>query len=212
MIKIKVNPDNPEPTAIQAAVEALRRGELIIFPTETVYGLAADAFNESAVRAVYAAKGRLNNQPLPVQVGDIEDVSKAAEYMSAEARRLAVLYWPGPLTMILPKAAGLSDLITCGGSTVGLRIPDHPVALALLREFGSVMVATSANKTGDMPPTTASQAADGVGESVTMILDGGTSESGIASTVVDLTVSPPKILRMGGIGSEAIGKVLGEVE
>ena len=212
MIRLKVDPNNPDMKAIRAAADAIRKGELVIFPTETVYRLAADALNKEAVKRVYDAKGRRDHQPLPVQVGSIEDVFKAAEFMSPDARRLAEMYWPGPLTLVLTKSAALPSMVTGGRETVGVRVPDHPVALALAKEVGSPIVATSANLTGGPPPKTAAQAIRDVGENVTVVLDGGQSRFGVASTVVDMTVSPPKILRRGSLDANDVRKVLGEVE
>lgn len=212
MMTIKVDLNNPDMAAIRSAADALRRGELVIYPTETVYGLAADASNEQAIKAVYDAKGRLDNHPLPVQVGCVEDVFKAVEYMSSDARRLAELYWPGPLTMVLAKGANLPALVTGGGNTVGVRIPDHLVALALLKEFGGPIIATSANASGNPAPTTADDAIREVGESVSVVLDSGRSRFGVASTVVDMTTTPPKVLRQGSISLQQIRKVLGQIE
>lgn len=212
MITLKVDAIHPDMKAIRAAADAIRAGELVVFPTETVYGLAADAFNEDAVKAVYDAKGRSGHQPLPVQVGSLDDVFKAAEFMSPDARRLAEMYWPGPLTLILTKAAALPSIVTCGRETVGVRIPDHPVALALAREVGSPIIATSANVTGRPAPKTAVEAIREVGENVSVVLDAGASRLGTASTVVDMTVLPPRILRRGSLRVEDIREVLGEVE
>jgi len=212
MITLKVDPDNPDTKAIRTAADAIRRGELVIFPTETVYGLAADAFNEDAVKLVYDAKGRRDHEPLPVQVDGIEGVFKAAEFLPPLAGRLARLYWPGPLTLVLTRSAALPSLVTAGKGTVGVRVPDHPVALALVKEVGSPIVATSANLSGGPAPTNAEQAIRAVGEKVSVVLDGGKARFGVSSTVVDMTVSPPRILRVGTIGVDEIRKVLGEVE
>lgn len=212
MITLKVDPDNPDMKAIRAAADVIRRGELVVFPTETVYGLAADALNESAIKRVFEAKGRFDHQPLPVQVGSIADVAKAAEYIPEIARPLAERYWPGPLTLVLMKSAALPTTVTGGKETVGVRVSDHPVALALAKEVGSPIIATSANVSGNAAPRTADQAVREVGESVSMVLDGGESRLGVSSTVVDVSVTPPRILRRGTIGVDEIRKVLGEVE
>lgn len=212
MIKLKVDPDNPDMKAIRAAADAIRRGELVIFPTETVYGLAADALNVSAVRKVFEAKGRFDRQPLPVQVASLADVSKAAAFIPQSARPLAERFWPGPLTLVLTKSAALPSVVTGGRETVGVRVPDHPVALALVKEVGSPIVATSANISGGPSPRNAEQAIRDVGENVSLVLDGGECRLGVSSTVVDVSVTPPKILRRGTIGVDEIRKVLGEVE
>jgi len=212
MITLKVDPVNPDMKIIRAAADAIRDGGLVIFPTETVYGLAADALNEKAVKHVFEAKGRFDKQPLPVQVGSIDDVQKAAEYIPENARRLAELYWPGPLTLVLVKNASLPTSVTGGKETVGVRVPDHPVALALAKEVGSPIVATSANMSGDPAPKNAEEAIREVGNEVSVVLDAGRSQLGVASTVVDVSVVPPKILRHGTISADDIRAVLGEVE
>lgn len=212
MITIKIDPFNPDMKAIRAAGDAIRAGELVIFPTETVYGLAANAMDEAAVMRVFDAKGRVDKQPLPVQVASIGDVLKAAEYIPESARPLAELYWPGPLTLVLTKNAAVPSIVTAGKETIGVRISDHPVALALAKEVGSPIVATSANVSGDPPARNAIDAVREVGEYVTLVLDGGESRLGQASTVVDVTVAPARILRRGAISVEDIRKVLGEVE
>lgn len=212
MITLKVDPDNPDAKAIRAAAEAIRDGQLVIFPTETVYGLAADAMNEDAVKRVFSAKGRFDRQPLPVQVGSLDAVSLAAEFIPADVKPLAELYWPGPLTLVLAKNASMPDLASGGRETIGVRIPDHPVALALAKAVGSPIVATSANMSGDPPPSNAEDAVKEVGMSVAVVLDGGESRLGQSSTVVDVTVKPARVLRRGSISVEDIRKVLGEVE
>jgi L-threonylcarbamoyladenylate synthase len=212
MITLKVDPDNPDMAAIRAAADAIRRGELVIFPTETVYGLAADAMNESAVKKVFDAKGRLDHEALPVQVGSMAAVSQAAEFVPENARLLAERFWPGPLTLVLPKSAALSSIVTGGRNTVGVRVSDHPVALALAREVGSPIVATSANVSGAAAPRNAEQAIRGIGESASIVLNGGECRLGVSSTVVDVSVTPARILRRGTIGVDEIRKVLGEVE
>ena len=212
MIRLKVDPDNPDMKAIRAAADAIRRGELVVFPTETVYGLAADALNVSAVNKVFEAKGRFDHQPLPVQVASLADVGRVAEFIPESARPLAERFWPGPLTLVLMKSAALPSIVTGGRETVGVRVPDHPVALALVKEVGAPIVATSANVSGGAAPRNAEQAIRDVGEKVSLVLDGGECRLGVSSTVVDVSVSPAKILRRGTIGVDEIRKVLGEVE
>lgn len=212
MITLKVDPNNPDMQAIRVAADAIRRGELVVFPTETVYGLAADAFNVTAVKRVFDAKGRFEKQPLPVQVASLDDVSMAAEFIPDDARHLAELYWPGPLTLVLTKSAALPSSVTGGSETVGVRVPDHPIALALLNELGSPIVATSANVSGDPPATNAADAIREVGEYVSVVVEGGESRFGTASTVVDVSASPARIIRRGSISVEDVRKVLGEVE
>lgn len=212
MIILKVDPDNPDSKAIRTAADAIRAGQLVIFPTETVYGLAADAMNENAVKSVLDAKGRVDKQPLPVQVASLDAVSQAAEFVPVNVKPLAELYWPGPLTLVLVKNASLPKIVTGGRETIGVRVPDHPVALALAKAVGSPIIATSANLSGDRPPTNAEDAVKEVGRSAAVVLDGGESRLGSSSTVVDVTVTPARVLRRGSISVDDIRKVLGEVE
>lgn len=212
MITLKVDPTNPDMKAIRAAADAIRAGELVIFPTETVYGLAADALNKTAVKKVFDAKGRNIKEPLPVQVGSINDVTKAASFIPEKVRFLAEKYWPGPLTLVLVKNESLPDIVTAGKGTVGIRIPDHAIALALVKEVGSPIVATSANISGEPAPDNADDAISQVGESVSVVLDGGKSRYGKASTVVDVSTVPARILRRGTISEDDIKSMLGQVE
>lgn len=212
MITLKVDPDDPDMKAIRAAADAIRDGQLVIFPTETVYGLAADAMNEDAVKRVFSAKGRVERQPLPVQVGNLDAVSLVAEFVPTNVKPLAELYWPGPLTLVLTKNASVPNIVSAGRGTIGVRVPDHPVALALAKAVGSPIVATSANLSGGAPATNAEDAVNAVGLSVSVVLDGGRSRLGQSSTVVDVTVTPARVLRRGSISVDDIRKVLGEVE
>ena len=212
MMILKIDALEPDAKVIRAAADALRRGELVIFPTETVYGLAADATNDEAVKRVFDAKGRLDSEPLPVQVARVDDLLQVATFVPDNARRLADLYWPGPLTLVMQKNPGISDLVTGGRETVGVRIPAHPVALALIKALGSPIVATSANVSGNNPPMNAVDAINEVGNDVTVVLDAGESRLGVASTIVDVSTMPPRILRRGTIGEKEIRDVLGDVE
>lgn len=209
MIVLTVDPNNPDPAAIRAAADAIRRGELVIFPTETVYGLAADALSEDAIRLVFDAKGRDEGNPLPVQVAGVEQLAMVTSSVPDSARALAAKYWPGPLTIVLPKNDSLSDLVTAGRPNVGVRVPDHKVALALLRELGSPIIASSANISGNPAPTTAQSAIDQVGEGAAIVLDAGECRIGVASTVVDLSTTPPRILRSGVITDDEIRAIVG---
>lgn len=208
----EVSATAPDPAAIQAAVDAIRLGDLVVFPTETVYGLACDALNEAAITRLIEAKGRKTGHPLPLQVAGVEGLSTVALDVPDAARRLAERFWPGPLTIIVPKNELVSDMVSGGLGSVGVRVPDHPVALALLREVGTPIVATSANLTGHDPPTTAAAAVSELGASVAVVLDSGPCEIGTASTVVDTTVEPPRIVRLGSIGREDIARVAGETD
>ncbi len=195
--------------AIAHAADLLRAGRLVGLPTETVYGLGADAANEAAVAEIFAAKGRPADHPLIVHVGDAEALTTWAARVPKEAIALARAFWPGPLTMILDKADDVSDLVTGGQPTVGLRMPDHPVALALLRRFGGGIAAPSANRFGRISPTTAAHVEAELGERVAMVLDGGDCLVGIESTILDLTGATPVILRPGAIDAAAIAAVIG---
>lgn len=195
--------------AIDEAVEALRAGQLVAFPTETVYGLGADARADAAVRRVFAAKGRPADHPLIVHLGSVDEVDAWATDVPDAARALLERFSPGPLTVILKRAEGVSDVVTGGQPTVGLRVPDHPVALALLRAFGSGIAAPSANRFGSVSPTTAAHVALELGDRVALILDGGPCRVGIESTIVDFSGDAPALLRPGGLDVEAIEAALG---
>ncbi|MCL5104402.1 MAG: L-threonylcarbamoyladenylate synthase [Armatimonadetes bacterium] len=212
MIVLKVDAINPYDEAVRRAAEAIRRGELVIFPTETVYGLAADALNVDAVRRVFDAKGRAEAHPLPVQIASVEQLAQIASEVSEDARVLATRYWPGPLTLVLPKNPTLPDLVTGGAETIGVRVPDHPVALALLRELGQPIVASSANKSGGEPPRDAEEAIGQLGQSVSVVLDAGPCRIGVASTVVDVSVRPARILRQGAISETDILGAIKELD
>ena len=209
MIVLKVSPDSPDPVSIRRAADAIRRGELVVFPTETVYGLAADALNEAAVALVFEAKGREETRALPVQIAGVEQLSRVASGIPQGALALAERFWPGPLTLVLPKSDAVPDAVTGGGGTIGVRVPDHPVALALLRELGTPIVATSANVSGRSAPRSAGCAIRGFGNLVSIVLDAGECRIGVPSTVVDMTVAPPRIVREGAIGREEIEAIVG---
>ncbi|MDB5802170.1 MAG: sua5 [Rhodocyclales bacterium] len=203
---------NASPEDIARAAALLRAGELVALPTETVYGLGADASNPQAVAKIFAAKGRPADHPLIVHLADADSMIHWAREIPKEAIAIARAFWPGPLTLILKKEADVSDIVTGGQDTVGLRVPDHPVALALLRAFssdGGGIAAPSANRFGRISPTTAQHVADDLGDAVGMILDGGACQVGIESTILDLSRGEPVILRPGMIGADAIAAVIG---
>ncbi|MBP6097464.1 MAG: threonylcarbamoyl-AMP synthase [Methyloversatilis sp.] len=195
---------------IGAAVERLRAGELVAFPTETVYGLGADALNPAAVRQIFEAKGRPADHPLIVHLPDAEQLIDWAREIPRETIALAKTFWPGPLTLILKREADVPDEVTGGQDTVGLRVPSHPVALQLLRAFGSGVAAPSANRFGRISPTTAEHVRAEFGDSV-MVLDGGACNVGIESTILDLSGDAPRILRPGAISAEQIAAVIGRM-
>jgi len=187
---------------ILAASETVRRGGLIVYPTETVYGLGCDPLNVRAVERIFEVKG-LRKKPLPVLASDIEQVEKIA-YLSEKARQVAVRFWPGPLTLVLPKTAILPDTVTSNLDSVGVRVPMHNIAIQLIHLSNGLLIGTSANKTGEKPPRSAQEAANQIGDKVDMILDGGPTTFGLSSTVVDLTSERPKILRKGPISIKEI--------
>jgi L-threonylcarbamoyladenylate synthase len=191
------------------AAAILRAGGLVAFPTETVYGLGADASNPAALGRMFAAKGRPSDHPVIVHLRTGEDLTRWARDIPAVALRLADHYWPGPLTLVLRRAAGVLDHVTGGQDTVGLRTPAHPIAQRLLQGFGSGIAAPSANRFGHVSPTTAQHVRDELGDDVDMVLDGGACEVGIESTIVDLSTGVPVLLRPGRIGVAEIEAVAG---
>jgi L-threonylcarbamoyladenylate synthase len=201
--------DAPIPAAIASAVDHLRAGRLVAFPTETVYGLGADAGNPDAVRRIFAAKGRPADHPVIVHLYDTAQLGQWARSVPEGARKLAATFWPGPLTLILPRAPNVADVVTGGQDSVGLRVPAHPVARALLRAFGDGIAAPSANRFGRISPTTAQHVADDLGDAVAQILDGGACAVGIESTIVAFVSDVPVLLRPGGIDARDLQRVLG---
>ena len=197
---------------IAAAVAILRRGGLVAFPTETVYGLGADATDPLAVRRIFAAKGRPSTNPLIVHVASATLAQRYATAWPAAADRLAAAFWPGPLTIVLPREATIADEVSAGRGTVGLRVPNHPVALELLAAFDGPVAAPSANRANHVSPTTADHVRSELGDRVDLILDGGPCAVGIESTVVDLTGDRPALLRPGGVSREQLEAVVGPVE
>lgn len=191
------------------AADLIRRGEIVGIPTETVYGLAANALDVAAIERIYAAKGRPKTSPLIVHVDSIEMAKTLVAEWPPAAQVLAERFWPGPLTLILPKRAIVPDLVTAGLPTVGLRMPAHPVALALIRACGLPLAAPSANRFTGLSPTTAQHVRDSLGDRVQLVLDGGPCAVGIESTVVSLAGPKPMLLRPGAITREEIEAVTG---
>ncbi|MGQ3071768.1 MAG: L-threonylcarbamoyladenylate synthase, partial [Ferrovibrionaceae bacterium] len=198
---------------LAAAAAHLRAGRLVAFPTETVYGLGADATNPAAVAAIYAAKGRPDFNPLIVHVPDLAAAGAIAR-LDGRAERLAAAFWPGALTMVLPlrEDAGIAPRVTAGLDTIALRIPAHPLARALLAAVGRPLAGPSANPSGRVSPTTAAHVRDGLGDKVAMILDGGACPVGLESTIVGLAGEPARLLRPGGVPAEAIEALIGRLE
>ena len=205
--------------SIADAADALSQGRLVALPTETVYGLGADGLSARAVARIFAAKGRPSDHPLILHVGSVAEAKKLAAHWPPSADRLADAFWPGPMTLILKRAECVPDAVTGGQDTVGIRVPSHPVALALLKAFATVgsgvIAAPSANRFGGVSPTRASDVSHGLGgflEPGDMILDGGSCEVGVESTIVDLSGESPRILRPGGLSREDIERTLQSVE
>jgi L-threonylcarbamoyladenylate synthase len=194
---------------LSRAVETLRRGGLVAFPTETVYGLGVDADNAAALARLYAVKGRPGEHPVIVHVGAPAQLSEWAADVPVAARRLGDELWPGPLTLVVRRAARVLDGVTGGGDTVGVRVPDQPVALALLRGFGGGIAAPSANRFGHVSPTTAEDVRTDLGDDVEVVLDDGPCPVGVESTIVDCTGDDLVILRPGGVTRERVEEVSG---
>jgi L-threonylcarbamoyladenylate synthase len=196
--------------AVQCAAKRLRAGEVVALPTETVYGLAANALDEKAVARIFRIKNRPANNPIIVHVAGIEMAKRCVATWPDTADRLARAFWPGPLTLVLPRAMVIPDVVTAGGPTVGVRWPGHPFMQAVIRECGFPLAAPSANLSGCVSPTNAEHVRQQLGRSLSLIVDGGQSQVGIESTVLDLTVSPPQVLRPGMIHAESLAAVGGE--
>jgi len=193
---------------IEKAAEILRAGGLVAFPTETVYGLGADASNPAAVKKIFAAKGRPADHPVIVHIADMSELKHWAAEVPRAAWLLAEKFWPGPLTMVLKRSPHVNDLISGGQNSIGLRVPGHAVAQQLLKAFGGGIAAPSANKFGRLSPTTAEHVREELGNAVEMVLDGGPCDVGIESTIVDLTREPPAILRPGRVSAQQITDAL----
>lgn len=198
-----------DPQALERAAELLRRGGLVAFPTETVYGLGADAFNREAVARIFAAKQRPSFDPLIVHLADPAEVVALVRKTVADLPKLAALFWPGPLTLVVAKQPCVPDIVTAGLDTVALRVPAHPAARALVQAAGTPLAAPSANPFGYVSPTTAAHVAAQLGDKVDAILDGGPCHVGVESTILSLASEPPRLLRPGGVSRDSIEEVLG---
>lgn len=194
------------PDNIVAVSRKVKEGGLVVYPTDTVYGLGCDPFNLEAVERLFEVKSE-RRKPLPILASDIRAVEKIA-LLSEKARRVAIEFWPGPLTLVVPKKPALSDTVTCSLSSVGVRVPNHDVALQLIHLSNDLLVGTSANKTAEKPALTAQEAAKKLGKEVDLILDGGPATLCVSSTVIDLTLGRPRLLRNGPIRLREIVQVL----
>lgn len=211
MPTILVDPEHPDPETIARAAARLRDGALVAFPTETVYGLGAHALDERAVRRIFEAKGRPSNNPLIVHVADAEGARALVSSWPERAQRLADVFWPGPLTLVLPRDARVPDAVTAGLDSVAVRVPAHPVALALIAAARVPVAAPSANRFTGVSPTTAAHVARALGDRVDLVLDGGPTSVGIESTVLALTGGEATLLRPGIVSEEQLAAVVGPV-
>src|SRR6266516_6896016 len=209
---IKIDPVHPEEAKIERAAALMRAGEVVVFPTETVYGLGANALQARAVEGIFAAKGRPFSDPLIVHIAGENALKDLTSALPEQVKQLTREFWPGPLTLILPRSPLVPKLVTAGLETVAVRMPSHPVTLALIRAAGSPIAAPSANRFMHVRPTTAQHALADLDERVPLILDGGSCEVGVESTVLDLCSTVPTILRPGGVSLEALRAVLPGVQ
>ena len=210
IIKVDINTPGWD-RQLDYAADVIKRGGLAAFPTETVYGLGANALNEKAVTGIFAAKGRPSDNPLIVHIADQRELESLTSSVPSCAAGLIYAFWPGPLTLVMPKASSVPGVITAGLDTVAVRMPSHPVALALIKKSGVPVAAPSANVSGRPSPTLASHVIEDLDGKVDVIIDGGKVEVGLESTVLDITAEPPMILRPGGITYEQLRGQLGEV-
>ncbi len=208
---LQVDPRDPALEAITQAAAVIRAGRLVAFPTETVYGLGADALSETAVQGIFVAKERPAYDPLIVHLAGATELSWVAGNVPAVAQELAAHFWPGPLTLVLPRGAGVPDAVTAGGATVAVRVPAHPVARALIRVAGVPIAAPSANRFGRLSPTRAEDVLADLEGRIDLVLDGGPTPVGVESTVLSLVTPVPTVLRPGGVSREALEAVLGSV-
>jgi L-threonylcarbamoyladenylate synthase len=208
---VATDPAAPDRAAIARAASIIRAGQLVAFPTETVYGLGSDGLNPVAIGRIYAVKGRPSDNPLILHIASLDQLPLVAVDIPPMAHRLAQAFWPGPLTLILPKTPCVPDLATAGLTTVAVRVPAHPVALALINAAKTPLAAPSANRSGLPSPTTAHHVFDDLRGRIPLILDAGPTRIGLESTVLDVTCTPPVILRAGGIAREDIEAVVGHL-
>ena len=197
--------------AVERAAALLRAGEVVALPTETVYGLAANALDSGAVARIFEIKGRPPHNPIIVHVASLEMARRCTSHWPEMADRLASAFWPGPLTLVMPRSTQMPDVVVAHGPTVGLRWPSHPLIQAVIRECGFPLAAPSANPSGQVSPTNAAHVRKMLGDKIKLIVDGGQSQVGIESTVVDLSVDPPRLLRPGMIHAESLLAVTGEL-
>lgn len=208
---IKIDPDRPREETIKEAAKIIKDGGLVAFPTETVYGLGTDALNEEAVRRIFKVKGRSFNKPLSILIGRKEDLRQYVQEIPKSAQVLIERFWPGPLTLIFKASSLIPAIIRGRDDTIGIRMPDCKIALEIVRTSGVPLACPSANLSGSPSPTKASQVAKDLGGRIDFLLDGGETEIGIESTVLDLTTHPPTMVREGALKREEIEEVMGKV-
>jgi L-threonylcarbamoyladenylate synthase len=208
---IKVNPEKPETDLIRIAASIIKKGDLVAFPTETVYGLGADALNPDAVAKIFKAKERPADNPIIVHIADKKDVYKLARDVKAKAEKLMSEFWPGPLTLTLKRSHTVPDITVAGLDTVAIRMPSNKVAITLIHESGTPIAAPSANRAGKPSPTIAEHVIDDLAGRIDAVLDGGPTRVGVESTVIDMATTVPQVLRPGGTSFEELKRVLGKV-
>ena len=209
-IIISVDPIMPESSDIAKAAEILKAGKLVAFPTDTVYGIGANAFNKDAVERIFTAKGRDSKKPLQILIADKDNLNFIVEKQSDTLHRLVDRFFPGALTIVVPAKADFPRWVTCGLDTVGVRMPSNPIALEMIKAFGKPIAATSANISGLPDPKDAQQVLEYLDGKVDFILDGGATPDNVPSTVIDVSVNPPKILRQGKLTVDELSKALHE--
>jgi len=209
---LEINPKRIDFTKIKIAAEEIKKGNLVAFPTETVYGLGADALNKKAVAKIFQAKGRPFNDPLIAHIADIKELYRLSKQVPPVALKLAKAFWPGPLTLVLKKSELVSGIVTADLDTIAVRMPADNIALSLIREAKTPIAAPSANLFGRTSPTTAQHVADDLDGKIEMIIDGGKTKVGVESTVLDITTRPVNVLRAGGISVEKLKEVIGQIK
>jgi L-threonylcarbamoyladenylate synthase len=207
-VVVKVDPVGPEPVEIEKAVELLKAGKLVAFPTDTVYGVGANVFNDEAVEQIFAVKKREPDKPLQVLIASKSDLQVIARIQSDALDRLASEFWPGGLTVVMPAREDFPHRVRCGGDTIGVRMPANAIALKLIETFGGPVAATSANVSGLSDPVNAEEVMEYLGGKIHLIIDGGPTPGNVPSTVVDISVHPPLILRQGKLRIEDLKRVL----
>jgi len=208
---LEIDSDHPKKELIEEAVKLIKEGKLIAFPTETVYGLGADALNEEAVKRIFEIKGRPLDKPLSIIIGRKEELRQCVQEIPKSAQALIERFWPGPLTLIFRASPLIPDIIKSENNTIGIRMPDCKIALEIIQASEVPLACPSANLSGSSPPTKAEEVAKDLGERIDLLLDGGETKIGVESTVLDLTTSSPTILREGAFKREEIEEVIGKI-